>query len=193
MARPREFDEQEALVKAVDVFWDLGYENASLPDILDGMGLTRGSLYKAFKDKKHLFLMTLEKYNEIAVQPAVEMLTDTTIPDGLDRIEALYGVITSSVRAGDTRGCLMCVTASGAGSDDPDITEAVDAMFRKMLNAFEIALRDANNPNLSGDNIRALSDSLLAQYVGLRTMARAKVSVVVLDQAVRAFMRLLRR
>ena len=45
------------------VFWQKGYEDASLPDLLEGMGLTRGSLYKAFKDKKSLFLKVLERYD----------------------------------------------------------------------------------------------------------------------------------
>ena len=64
MARPREFEPAEAVEKAMQVFWQHGYEDASLPDLLNGMGLTRGSLYKAFGDKRQLFLRALERYLE---------------------------------------------------------------------------------------------------------------------------------
>ena len=47
MARPREFEIDDALQDAMAVFWRKGYDGASLPDLLDGMGIARGSLYKA--------------------------------------------------------------------------------------------------------------------------------------------------
>ena len=90
MARPREFDPDKALEQAMDVFWQHGYEGASLPDLLSGMGLTRGSLYKAFKDKRSLFLLVLNRYEQIAVAQAVALLGDDSIPDGADRIDALF-------------------------------------------------------------------------------------------------------
>ena len=64
MARPREFDIDTALARALDVFWEKGYGDASLPDLLEGMKLTRGSLYKAFADKETLYLRVLERYDE---------------------------------------------------------------------------------------------------------------------------------
>ena len=83
MARPRSFDTDVAVEKAMQVFWTHGYEGASLPDLLEGMGLTRGSLYKAFTDKKSLFLKVLEHYEGKAVQSGVALLTDSAIPNGL--------------------------------------------------------------------------------------------------------------
>ena len=80
MARPRSFDIEDALEKAMHVFWEHGYEGASLPDLLDGMGLTRGSLYKAFTDKKTLFMQVLERYERQAVQAGVAMLNDPSVP-----------------------------------------------------------------------------------------------------------------
>lgn len=52
IGRPREFELEEAARDAMNVFWDLGYEAASLPDLIAGTGLSRGSLYKAFGDKR---------------------------------------------------------------------------------------------------------------------------------------------
>ena len=64
MARPRVFDTDVALSGAMDVFWEHGYEGASRPYLLIGMHLTRGSLYKAFNDKKSLFLTVLNRYED---------------------------------------------------------------------------------------------------------------------------------
>lgn len=62
MARTKEFDEEQALLAAMHVFWELGYDGASLPDILAGTGLSRSSLYETFGDKRALFLKTLQLY-----------------------------------------------------------------------------------------------------------------------------------
>ena len=66
MARPRVFDTDVALSGAMDVFWEHGYEGASRPYLLIGMHLTCGSLYKAFNDKKSLFLTVLNRYEDSA-------------------------------------------------------------------------------------------------------------------------------
>ncbi|HRV92857.1 MAG TPA: helix-turn-helix domain-containing protein, partial [Anaerolineae bacterium] len=60
MARPREFDENEVLDKAMDLFWQKGYEATSIQELLTAMGISRGSLYDAFGDKHALFLAVLE-------------------------------------------------------------------------------------------------------------------------------------
>src|SRR5262245_31406918 len=64
MARTREFDEDEALWKAVLIFWQRGYTNTSLNDLVDGMGLQRSSLYRTFGDKESLFRRAVERYTE---------------------------------------------------------------------------------------------------------------------------------
>lgn len=62
--RPREFDEDEVLDRALDVFWEHGYEATSVSDLMKATGLAKGSLYKAFGDKRQLFLRALERYLE---------------------------------------------------------------------------------------------------------------------------------
>ena len=64
MARPRTFDRDEVLDRAVQLFWTQGYERTSVQDLVDSMGIQRGSLYAAFGDKKHLFLEALDRYEQ---------------------------------------------------------------------------------------------------------------------------------
>ena len=72
MARPREFDIDQALERAMNVFWTKGYEGASLQDLLDAMNIARGSLYKAFEDKHSVYLAALDRYDRTEIQRAVD-------------------------------------------------------------------------------------------------------------------------
>lgn len=186
MARPREFDTDTALTGAMDVFWQLGYENASLPDLLSGMGITRGSLYKAFTDKKTLFLTVLTQYDDAAVKPAVAMLCDPKVPNGLDRIDALFGLVLSRVRAGDRRGCLLCTAAAGPAMDDADISKAVGALLADMRHGFDQALKDG------GVQREGQADLLLTQYVGLRIITRSQAPLSLLERSFSALKDVLR-
>jgi TetR/AcrR family transcriptional regulator, transcriptional repressor for nem operon len=64
VARSREFDEDEALWKAVLVFWQRGYTNTSVHDLVEGTGLQRSSLYRTFGDKESLYRRAVERYTE---------------------------------------------------------------------------------------------------------------------------------
>ena len=140
MARPRAFDTEQALDDAMQVFWEKGYEAASLAELLAGMGIARGSLYKAFTDKKSLFLLILERYRTQAVLPAVAHLSDPSEPDGLVRIETLFAGVVAGVRAGDRRGCLLCSAAAGPAAEDPEIAKTVGALLSEMRMAFRTSI-----------------------------------------------------
>src|ERR1700759_2451418 len=62
--RPRSFDEQEALEKAIQVFWSKGYDGVTIDDLVAGMGVGRPSLYAVFGDKRTIFLRPLRAYAE---------------------------------------------------------------------------------------------------------------------------------
>ncbi len=192
MARPREFDIEQATEAALEVFWEHGYEGASLPELLEGMQLARGSLYKAFSDKKTLFLSVLERYEVAAVAQAVELLTNPHIADGWERIRRLFDSIVTVVEKGDRRGCLMCSAASGPASYDEDIAQVVNRMLNMMHAAFVRALEDADGrlPELPQTDIDDMSHMLVAQYVGLRVLVRSNVPEHVIRQSVAAIGRL---
>ena len=66
MGRPKEFDEHEALMKAMRLFWVHGYKATSIQDLVDGMGIGRGSLYGTFGGKRALFMRALRHYDQEA-------------------------------------------------------------------------------------------------------------------------------
>ncbi len=191
MARPREFKVEDAVGGAMDVFWEHGYEGASLPDLLAGMGLTRGSLYKAFTDKKSLYLVVLERYEQDYVIPAVGMLSGPEIEDGWDRVMALFGNVIADVKKGDRRGCLACSAAAGPASEDTEIADAVHRTLGKLQKGFEVALKASRtHAGLDSAARRQMADMLTTQYVGTRVMARSQAPVAMLKRSV-ASLRLL--
>ena len=191
MARPREFEVEDAVGGAMDVFWEHGYEGASLPDLLAGMGLTRGSLYKAFTDKKSLYLVVLERYEQDYVIPAVGMLSGPEIEDGWDRVMALFGNVIADVKKGDRRGCLACSAAAGPASEDTEIADAVHRTLGKLQKGFEVALKASRtHAGLDSAARRQMADMLTTQYVGTRVMARSQAPVAMLKRSV-ASLRLL--
>ena len=187
MARPREFDTATALNGAMDVFWAKGYDGASLPDLLAGMGITRGSLYKAFTDKKTLFLTILEHYEARQVSRAVDLLTDGTMPDGADRIRAMFRNVVAAVQGGDRRGCLLCTAAAGPANEDANISASVARLLDRMKQAFRAAIDAAPRYAGRSEAERAtMASLLLTQYVGLRILARSQAPLPAIEASVAA-------
>src|SRR5436190_20338951 len=74
MARQKEFDRDEVLHKAMEVFWTRGYQRASIQDLVQHMGVNRQSIYDTFGDKHSLFLEALDHYREIQSRKVFEVL-----------------------------------------------------------------------------------------------------------------------
>ena len=89
MARPREFDMNQALDAALNTFWTQGYEATSMTDLMEATGLHKGSLYKAFEDKHDLFMKSLTRYLDNAWTMSQATLTEAQKP--LDGLRAWLG------------------------------------------------------------------------------------------------------
>lgn len=166
MARPRSFDADKALDAATALFWERGYDGAGLSDLLDVMGIQRGSLYKAWGSKKGLFLACLDRYDETHVAPGIAVLEGQGAAAGLsgaDRIEAVF-------QSHDTRGCLLCNSAAGIAGTDAEIAAAVTGRLDHLTRAFATALRATG---LDADAATAEAEKLMLQYMGMRVRHRA--------------------
>ena len=177
----------------MDVFWEYGYEGASLPLLLEGMALTRGSLYKAFTGKKALFINVLERYEKEAIVPAVGLLNNDDMEDGIDRIEQVFRHVVDVVRNGDYRGCLMCSALVGPASHDEEIARTVHQLLDEMQQGFDAALKQSGHPSRAkARSRRELADLLLTQYVGLRVLARSRAPLEILERSTASLMRTLK-
>ncbi|MCO5070216.1 MAG: TetR/AcrR family transcriptional regulator [Rhizobiaceae bacterium] len=103
--RPREFDTDEAITKAMRLFWRNGYEGTSLSDLTDELGITRPSLYAAFGNKEALFLKVLDRYDE-ETAPFIE--TALMAPSARELAGGLvYGACAFHSDPNNPPGCLM--------------------------------------------------------------------------------------
>src|SRR5436309_2382108 len=81
MARKKEFNEDELLVKATNLFWRKGYNATSAQDLVDELKINRSSLYNTYSDKKTLFEKALKKYQEQQTNAIIDMLNKADDPE----------------------------------------------------------------------------------------------------------------
>lgn len=113
MGRPRAFDADEALDRAVAVFWEQGYEGASLTDLTAAMGISRTSMYAAFGNKEELFARALQRYTEGPASYGRRALLEPTARQVAAAV--LEGSIRATTRAGSPSGCLGVQGSLAAG------------------------------------------------------------------------------
>ncbi|MET4198503.1 TetR/AcrR family transcriptional repressor of nem operon [Bradyrhizobium sp. LA8.1] len=129
--RPRSFDVDAAVERAMGVFWSRGYHATALPDLLRATKLSRGSLYAAFGDKHSLFLRALDRYIADAVTRMDVELAPRREP--LDALRAyLAGYVDRTSGANGRRGCLLVATAMELAGQDAEIGRRVAGFFRAM-------------------------------------------------------------
>jgi AcrR family transcriptional regulator len=121
--RPRAFDADEALDRAMQLFWHKGYEGTSLSDLTGAMGINRPSLYAAFGDKEALFRKVLDRYDDEPLAFMREALTEPTARVVIERL--LRGAVKLLTDPHTPQGCLMVQGALACG-------EGADAVRREM-------------------------------------------------------------
>jgi AcrR family transcriptional regulator len=104
--RPRAFDIDEALDRAVLVFWSKGFEGASLDDLTEAMGISRPSLYRAFGNKEDLFYKALERYTEGLAASFARALAEPT--SAAVATAVLHGAVEAATMPGFPRAVLAC-------------------------------------------------------------------------------------
>jgi AcrR family transcriptional regulator len=184
VGRPREFDVDEALDRAMGVFWRKGYDGASLPDLTAAMGINRPSLYAAFGNKESLFRKALDRYVEgpaAHVRDALAADTARKVAEGV-----LYGSVDLIADKRRPRGCLLVQGALACGSDSDPVRRAA----AKLLAAGELALRDRFElAKIEGDLPPNSDPASLARYVtavnyGLAVLASGGASAAELRRVV---------
>jgi AcrR family transcriptional regulator len=162
--RPREFDVEKALDRALRVFWRKGYEGASLADLTEAMGINRPSLYAAFGSKEGLFRRALDRYADGPAAYVRDALNEPTARAVAERL--LNGAIDLLANPRNPRGCLAVQGALACG-------EEADCVRRDL-----IARRRAGEARLRERFERAVSEGDLPADVDCAAFARYLVTVI---------------
>ena len=171
MARTKEFDIDEALERAMNAFWSHGYAGTSVHDLVEAMQIQRGSLYGTFGDKRSLFRLAYERYDDRRQR-------------GMDNkrppVDAIRGWFTKLVDEGcaesGTRGCFIVNTALELEMHD----EAMRATVAKSLKSIEVFFFDNILAGQRDGSINAAVDaritaqSMLSSVIGLRVLSRSR-------------------
>lgn len=183
MARQKEFDREEVLEKAMEVFWARGYEAASMQDLVEHMGINRQSLYDTFGDKHTLYLQALDRYREAEGRKIVELLEQ---PGSVKKnLRQLFETAIDRAVA-DRRGCFMNNAMSelaGRCKDTAvrtcsDMQSAHEAFYRALLRGKkEGELKGIRHP-------RAVARFLYSSLQGLALTGKATQNRRILNDIV---------
>jgi TetR/AcrR family transcriptional regulator, transcriptional repressor for nem operon len=172
VGRPRDFDFDDALDRAVELFWKQGYAATSVRQLCDALGIQPGSFYAAFESKEACFRRAIDRYVE--TQPFPRTL-------GPDAIRLWFDVIVDPKRT--PKGCLLVQSAMEHPMlDDESRTLVLDRLAR----VEQIFARCLNGRASAKDDAASLAATVLAIHVLARTGARPKKLRLLADRALDA-------
>jgi AcrR family transcriptional regulator len=173
--RPREFCTDQALVAALRVFWQRGYEGASLTELTEAMGITRPSLYAAFGNKEALFRKALDLYEREKLDYINQALDAPTARGVAERL--LRGTLMMQCCPTDPRGCLSMIAVAGCAPQGEAVKHEVSSWRTKIdaaiLARFERAQAEGDLPE--GFTPVGVGRLLNMLVYGLNAMAAAGI------------------
>jgi TetR/AcrR family transcriptional regulator, transcriptional repressor for nem operon len=188
VARPREFERDVVLDRAMQVFWSRGYEATSIQHLVDRMGIQRGSLYATFGDKRALFFAAIDHYDRVVTAKLLGALED---PSGKEAIRRFFRLrVEAALEPGRPRGCLVTNSAAELGARDRGTASKVGAVLTKIEAAFHRAVVRAQKAGEidPARNPRALARFLTSSAQGLSVMAKASPDRAVLGDIVKVIL-----
>ncbi|MFI6524562.1 TetR/AcrR family transcriptional regulator [Streptomyces uncialis] len=192
MARPRQFDEMDAVASATELFWRRGYHATSVRDLGDKLRLTPSSLYRTFTDKHTLFLRALDHYRATESAEARQRLdvSDRPVRDVLR--EWMRWLVTCPPDGKSGHGCFVVNTATELGTTDETVRRRTEAAFEVTRQALRSALAEGRDRGEVSDDldIDDAVELLFTTVLGLQVRERAghdlKRSTAAIDLAVRS-------
>ncbi|MVO89897.1 TetR family transcriptional regulator [Streptomyces sp. p1417] len=183
--RPRAFDRDAALRRAMEVFWEQGYEATSMTDLTSAMGIASPSLYAAFGCKEALFKEAVELYNATEGAPMTRALTE--LPSAKEAVEAvLRHNALAYAQEGSPSGCMIVLAATNCSSVNAPVRDHLATWRRAgtemMARRLERAVREGELP--AGTDTEAMAVFYNTVIQGMSVQARDGASHACLDGTV---------
>ncbi|PXY46738.1 TetR/AcrR family transcriptional regulator [Flavobacterium hydrophilum] len=174
MARTKEFNEDQALDKAIEIFWHKGYNGTSAQDLVSHLSLSRSSLYDTFGDKQKLFVKSLLRYQKKAQDQIIKLFEESeNIRQTLKDI--FKQAVLESLEDRITKGCFMVNSSVELAMHDEEIAKIVKNNGQIMEEVFTKAIQKGQNLKQISDktDARALARFIFNNYSGIRVLARS--------------------
>lgn len=181
MARTPEFERATVVEQAMAVFWERGYGQTSVGDLVNATGLNPGSLYAAFGSKKGVFLEVLDEYNS-GFLAKIRALGGGNRPAMHDLYVFLQTIVDDTVAGRDRRGCLSVNALLEMSQHDADIADRLNRHNQKIQTALSrvLSLAQAQGDIPAEKDIDGLAAFLVNNLWGMRVMCRSRADRVAL-------------
>ncbi len=187
--RPRSFDRDQVLSRAAKVFWQRGYDAASIEELTEALGIKRSSLYHEFGDKEALFLASVDHYLQELFRPCLERLEKGRgLTDDLS--DFFDGLLTLACSPDGPKGCLVTVVLADVAESSPrfraKLVECLSGLDSSFARRFEQARLLGELPRDA--NVDVLAELFVSISQGLTVRARSGASFEPLRNIVEAAM-----
>jgi TetR/AcrR family transcriptional regulator, transcriptional repressor for nem operon len=174
IGRPKEFEFDEALEAALEVFWKKGYEATSLQDLIEAMDLSKSSFYQTFESKHKLLESCIKRYQEIITKELTNALESAE--SGRSFIEGAFNALAEKAKLPcDHKGCLIMNCANEFSQKDPAVAELISNATKKTTDIFLMAVKRAQKEGEVSSDKKPLSIAryLVSNICGVQTMIKA--------------------
>ncbi|MFF3565997.1 TetR/AcrR family transcriptional regulator [Streptomyces sp. NPDC002574] len=192
MGRKRGFDETVVLDVVRDRFWSTGFAGTSTYDLMEATGLGKGSIYKAFGNKRDLYLRVFSDYCQALVAQARDQLRgapDAAPGSPLARLENyLVSIADAFAAESPHRGCFLTKATADLAGEDEKVAQVARRAFDDLAGIFAATIRDAQDAGEAADRAdsSALGYLLLSVIRGIDSIAKAGVDAATLERTARS-------
>ena len=177
MPRQREFDPDQTLQTAIELFWEKGYYDSSVDEVVKRSGVAKYGIYGTFGTKRELFIKALAQYAQDRrsdIQSPIRK-PDAALPEIRAFFKQIPGIVTSKDK---TRGCLICNTGVEVGKRDEEIFAFVDSFFKDVAKVMKSCLQRALDKGQINDrkDISSLAIFLATEFRAALMLAASGVS-----------------
>ncbi|MFI0431202.1 TetR/AcrR family transcriptional regulator [Mariniflexile sp. HMF6888] len=173
MPRVKTFDENEVLIKAMNLFWKQGYSATSVQDLVSHLGINRASLYDTFGDKEQLFKKSFALYRKSSIEGLIQFFK--TRPNVKNGFSELFDIaIQEAILDKEAKGCFVVNTTTELIPNDESLIQVVEDNKRDIENLFYEYLKNGkdNGQLKTNQDLRSLSSLLFMLYNGIKVVSK---------------------
>ncbi len=182
MSRVKEFNQDDVLTKAMNLFWEQGYTNTSMQELVDVMQINRGSIYATFGDKHSLFLRVLEYYHQYLEEQFIDVVTDSK--DLRTKLNEVFSFFLKTHDEQQPKGCLIVNSATELAQVDPDVNAIINDYMQQETNLILKILKKATYELMPSISLETLANRLQLALIGIRVSIKLDTKSEILTKIV---------